>query len=364
MKRTNQFLNFLKFFKGESSKEDTDALLKWIEEDKKNRQEYFMAKRLWLESLEQDEEQVDRSWERLQYRLFGVTGKSFGMRARRRTDLKVYALVASLALLLVTGVYTALRMNSLKSYEQNVNHVETPFGSRTNIILPDGTEVWLNSGSKLTYPTVFSGKNRVVNLSGEAFFDVKKYSGSEFIVRVPDLDIRALGTQFNVKSYPDEDIIETFLLEGKVVVDRRKNKSTFKPITLKPRQKLTFVKDQAGSLQEQIDKPQDKPVEPVEKVQPIPRKQVQISHVIHPDADISWKDEKLVIYSETLLSLSRKLERYYNIEIEFQDEDTKNYVFSGTLDEVTIDEVMRAISVAAPISFSIEKNKVTLCSAN
>jgi len=358
------YLSFLRFFRGEASNVEVNDLLVWLESDKKNRQEYFNAKRAWLESAGDQEEQIDRSWERLQYRLFRPSENDYMIRANRRTDWKIYALVASVAVLLVFGIYSRFRIDSLEQYGRNVNQVEAPFGSRANIVLPDGTEVWLNSGSKLTYALGYAARNREVMLNGEAFFDVKKHSRSAFIVHAKDLSIKALGTRFNIKSYPDERTVEAFLVDGKIVIDKKNHDDAFEPITLKPRQKLTYMENAevAASVHKVQDIESQRSItKSIDKEEPT--QQMNIASVTYPDVDISWKDEKLVIRSETLASMSRKLERFYNIEIIFENEEVRDYVFSGTLDEVTIDEVMRAISSAAPISFSIEKNRVKLYSA-
>lgn len=359
----NSYLIFLKYFRNQASEQESKELLAWLEEKKEHREQYFLAKRIWTESIKDEatENRTDHSWERLEYRLFGSEKNNKPGRLRRNPDWKVYSLVASVAILLMFSVFMTLRLDSIKNFSKNVNRVEVPFGSRTNITLPDGTRVWLNSGSKLSYAQSFFTKNREVELNGEAYFDVAKHMGSTFIVHTNDLEIKALGTQFNVKAYPDDNIVETYLVEGKVVVDHGIEDSQFESVTLRPSQKLTYVKEESVSITEQKTGTENEAAtQTVARDRKESEKKVKIALVRHPETDISWKDEKLVIRSETLASMSRKLERFYNITIEFADNEVKEYMFSGTLDEVTIDEVMKAISSTAPVKYDIHKNKVTI----
>jgi ferric-dicitrate binding protein FerR (iron transport regulator) len=125
---------------------------------------------------------------------------------------------------------------------ENITYTEirAPFGARTEIILPDGSAVWLNAGSKIKYMNVFNRDNREIQLNGEAYFKVTKNTDLPFDVKTGDLSIQALGTEFNVKSYDDEDIIETTLVEGKIAIHQgRKQKAS---VYLEPHQQALYVK--------------------------------------------------------------------------------------------------------------------------
>ncbi|MDP4251971.1 MAG: FecR family protein, partial [Bacteroidota bacterium] len=114
-------------------------------------------------------------------------------------------------------------------------------GARTKLVLPDGTQVWLNSGSKLHYNNDFNTRLREVNLEGEAFFDVVKDAAHPFIVHTSTINVKVLGTAFNVKSYPRDEVIETTLLRGLIEITRKDDPSTPKVI-LKPNEKLIINK--------------------------------------------------------------------------------------------------------------------------
>ena len=135
-----------------------------------------------------------------------------------------------------------------------------PHGSKTEMYLSDGTKVWLNAGTTLRYRTSYSKNKRDVFLDGEAYFDVKKDPEHPFIVHVGDIEVKAVGTSFNVKAYKNEKTVETTLVEGKVLVSK---KNITEPIIMLPNQKLTFVnnnKDFAYSLKELKQEKPDKEV--------------------------------------------------------------------------------------------------------
>jgi ferric-dicitrate binding protein FerR (iron transport regulator) len=265
------------------------------------------------------------------------------------------AVAASISILVATSVFLGFQNYRTSQFTAREHQVTAPLGSRSNIVLPDGSNVWLNSGSKLTYGHNF-GKNREVHLSGEAFFDIEHLNNSSFIVNTSDLRIRVLGTKFNVKSYPDENIIETTLVKGKVEVKSIHEDKSSTPVILSPNQKLVYTKNE-GSID--LDKTEDK-TESTGKEQVERTRNIQIVKNIDPQDNSSWKDGKLIIKSEALESLARKLERYYNVNISFQNDSIKKFKYSGTLEEITIEEVLRALESTSPIRYEINKKQVIL----
>ena len=181
-KEHNKDAVFYRFFTGNATDFESDELLEWLKLSKENRKNYFWAKRIWQESAsgEIDTEQIDRSWERLKYRVFKPEDKKGRIRTKPKADWKIYALAASLAFILTFGLYYGIRMDSVSRYSQKMNKVVVPFGSRSHIVLPDGSKVWLNSGSELQYNVGFGKGDREVTLSGEAYFDVEKVKKSSF----------------------------------------------------------------------------------------------------------------------------------------------------------------------------------------
>jgi len=183
-----------------------------------------------------------------------------------------------------------------------LNQLIVPFGKQSKIILADHTEVWLNAGSRLVYPTVFGGSMRKVQLQGEAFFKVSKDKSNPFIVETNNSNIKVLGTSFNVKAYPDEKIEETVLVEGSVSL--KQGKTIFgKDILLKPEQRV--VVDGTDNS-------------------------YTISNVNVRDYT-SWIEGVFVFNDEPLPSVLMRISRFYNLEIKWMN-DAETRKISGKLD--------------------------------
>jgi len=201
--------------------------------------------------------------------------------------------------------------------------IQCPLGVRVKFQLPDGSTGFLNSGSKLKYPVVFS-KQRTVDLTGEAYFDVVHNEDIPFHVNTRNLDIKVLGTQFDVSAYSDGSVTEVVLKEGKVEI---KGKSGVFAQTLLPGEKITF-----DPLTNSLN---------VKKVD--------------PKLYSAWTNGYLVIDNERLGLAVRKIERWYNAEISIQDEGLKNFRFRATFSDEPLEEVLRFISMTTPITYKIEK---------
>ena len=233
-----------------------------------------------------------------------------------------------------------------------------PYGSRSQVVLPDGSKIWLNSGTTLEYNGQFGRKNRNITMKGEAYFDVAKNKELPFVVNTSDLTIKVLGTAFNVKAYPDEDYIETTVERGIVQVkEDRMNKSDKDNIILKANQKLLYSKNPV--LKENlIYKNKNKAaLESIKKDNTETKLQVdQVSTKKYT----SWKDNRWIIEREELQSLVVKLERRYNVTISITDESLKHYIFSGVLENETLEQVLEAIKLTAPILYKIDQKQVIL----
>ncbi len=189
--------------------------------------------------------------------------------------------------------------------EPNVmNQMIIPYGNQSKVTLADNTVVWLNAGSRLVYPTRFDGKTREVMLFGEAFFEVSKNPKKPFIVKTSDLEIQVLGTQFNVSSYAEDQLIQTVLKEGSVSV-KRNNATLFdKELILKPNQMASFNKN---------------------------TRETQVSEV-DANSFTLWTKGLLGFEEKDFGLIIRKLERYYNISIGFSDPKYSAIRISGKLD--------------------------------
>ncbi|MES1216876.1 MAG: FecR family protein, partial [Bacteroidota bacterium] len=161
---------------------------------------------------------------------------------------KITGLIAALVFIVAAGLGTIFILNNGESkvnstfVTNSINAISTKYGSRSKVELPDGSVVWLNSGSKLTYGKQFGASLREVNLSGEGFFDVVHNAGKPFIIHTAFFDIKDLGTRFNVKCYQEDKTTETSLIEGSVEVTLKKNPA--KKYVLTPDYKLVLFNEE------------------------------------------------------------------------------------------------------------------------
>jgi transmembrane sensor len=200
--------------------------------------------------------------------------------------------------------------------------INVPEGTRIEFLLPDSTSGWLNSGAKLKYPTQFT-RSRKVELVGEAFFKVKHIEHSDFTVGVKDMDIRVLGTKFNVSAYANDAVTEVVLKEGKVEIQGTLAK--FNQV-LHPGEKVSYNHETNLIKTNSVD----------------------------PNIYTAWTKGFLVIDNEPLAQAAKKLERWYGAEIIFQNDELKNFRFKATFQEETLDEVLRFIAMTTPITYKIE----------
>lgn len=226
--------------------------------------------------------------------------------------------------------------------------VTAPLGSTSEIVLPDSSKVWLNAGSKLRYSTSFNQKDRLLYLEGEGYFKVAKNKQLPFVVDAFGFEVKAVGTEFNVKAYQEDAIIETTMVEGKVTL-QHSSEDILDGVYLTPNQKATFYKKEEYVTVEVLKKIEEKK----EELNYIPEHRLVIAPRIDPKSIVSWKENRLIIEREQLGDLAEKLSRKYNFNFEFRSEDIKRFSFTGTLEDETLQQVMNAIKITSPIDYEI-----------
>ena len=218
--------------------------------------------------------------------------------------------------------------------------------------LADGSKVWLNSGSTLKCKNSFGSNNRELHLTGEAFFEVEKNKDLPFVVKTSEIHIIALGTKFNVKAYSEEKTIETTLIEGSVKIESIVVKLSDN-LVLKPNDKAVFTrKSQTVVLTQNKNQTIDQAQIQEEKPK------LEIFESVEPEPIISWKDQRWVINNEKLGNLAVKLERRFDVNFIFDNDVLKEYAFRGTLEDETLEQIMEAIKLSAPVKYIIDKKTV------
>lgn len=248
--------------------------------------------------------------------------------------------------------YSLLLDKSVTKQSNNafVNEVVTKRGSKSSIKLPDGTIVRLNTDSRLTYSNFTAGKNRVVTLIGEAYFDVAHDSSRPFIIHTGKINIKVLGTSFNVRNYPQDKELETSLIKGKIEVSLDSRPEDI--ITLKPTEKLIIAKEQdelsaATKITNSID---NKVV------------LTSITYLRHDSlvAETSWLNDKMVFVNQPLDKIAIELERKYAINITFKDEKVKKYRYTGVFENVSLEKVFQLIKYSKNINYKIDDKNIVI----
>ncbi len=268
------------------------------------------------------------------------------------------AMLAIFAILFFTNSQTQV------TTEKTVSEVSTKNGSRSKMTLPDGTQVWLNSNTKLIYSIEnFAKGKREVTLTGEAYFDVVKNEEHPFLIHANNINIKVLGTAFNVKAYLGEKTTETSLIRGsvEVTVNDRQEK-----IIMKPNEKLIINNDDNGKPGKQdetgkLTAPLPKKKESLLKPQPI----IELSHLTLYPLDNSvvetgWVENRLVFSGETLENIAIKMERWYGVTIVIEDEALQNQLITGSFTEETVQQALQALQISTPFAFKMEKNIITI----
>jgi len=211
------------------------------------------------------------------------------------------------------------------SDKEQINTISTPRGGHYQVILADGSKVWLNASSSLTYPMTFSGSQRKVNLTGEAYFEVAKNADKPFVVEVSGIAVNVLGTQFNVNAYEQEYEIKTTLIEGSVNVSREGLNAV-----LKPGQQAAWQNGREQFILSEVD---------IEQV-------------------VAWKNGLFIFNSDRLSTIMHQLSIWYDFEFEFKD-DVSQKTFSGIISRNdSITNVLDKLALTKEVAFKIEARKV------
>lgn len=214
-----------------------------------------------------------------------------------------------------------------KGAEAVYNTLTTPRGGQYQLTLPDGTKVWLNAASSITYPTAFNGKDRTVIVTGETYFEVARKANQPFIVKSGEMKVAVLGTSFNINAYTDESTIKTSLLEGSIKVSKG-----YMAATLAPGQ------------QAQMDAGDG----------------IEVARMSNPAAVIAWKNGYFAFDKTDLSTVMRQLSRWYDFDVSYEGGKAPTDNFWGDLKRNARLSDIFAVLAKSGISFTINGNKVVV----
>ncbi|HEY5771905.1 MAG TPA: FecR domain-containing protein [Chitinophagaceae bacterium] len=262
-------------------------------------------------------------------------------------------------IILTTGaIYLLTQKNDAKlPTEKGISSIVTKNGNRTKVVLPDGSQVWLNAGSNLDYDnSTFNKELRAVSLNGEAYFDVTRDPEKPFIIHTKKMDIKVLGTVFNVRSYSDEKIAEAALIKGSIEVtltDRKDQK-----IILKPNEKISISNEEPKS--------EKKP----EKISSVKAVAVRIPQFevndLKPNptyniiGEIAWTQNKLFFEDEIFEDIVLRMERWFGKKVTIANESLKNVHYTGNYENETLEEVLLSLKLSKSFNFRIGNDNVVI----
>jgi hypothetical protein len=327
----------IKFLDDKCTDEELKEVLHWIKNDSLDNQSKSWGYQDWKE-FKMDENLMDNDdlislLDKIHHK---INIKSQSIKKPKAT-IAAWLTRAAAILLIPVLAFHFYTISNIKSesltYTSNLTidsiEIIAPAGSRTVVQLSDGSEVHLNYGSKLKYPQNFTGDTRGVILLGEGYFNVVHNPEKPFIVKTGKLNVKALGTKFNVQAYPGEEIIATTLVEGKVLVEKTATNANIKTIgAMEPGQHVSYninnneVSCTKGSVEKYI----------------------------------AWKDGKLVFKNETLVEVTDRLSRMYNVDFEILD-NVKNYSYTVTFIDEPLFQILELITIATPVTYKVLPRK-------
>lgn len=318
--------------------EEINILREWIKRDAANREAFENISRYWNSAkIEIAARHKEVAYAELLKRV-GLYTESQATTTKLKTQKISKLPFFSAAAIIVVSiffsflVYFFLEDQDLQNISDSVVVNENPAGQKSMINLPDGSTVWLNARSSISYTENFSDSVRKVKLSGEAFFDIVKDAGKPFTVDVEGLNINVLGTKFNVKAYPEDLQTNVSLVSGKVKVEKHKSRSGQNAYFLSPGEALEY-----SLVDGEIRK--------------------KTFNVVDVTA---WKEGILVLNNDSFESFKKKLEMWYGVEVNVSGKPSDDFIVTGKFRNENMENVLRALQFSRDFEFDIEGKVLTI----
>lgn len=321
----------MKYLAHECTSDELKEIERQISRDKSNAEQLFESERIWNlknEICYSDEKVIEKAYQRL-ISTVGMA-ESVSSRGRRRSIVKVrlwwqLGAAAVIAILLVMNLLRPVVINESPDIVWNSIHV--PHGQRADVTLSDGTKVSLNSATTLRYPGRFTEETRCVKLEGEGYFEVAHDEAHPFIVNTEKINVKVLGTIFNLKAYPFEQI-EVTLAKGKVEVESSDHRNK---ITMRPNERILYSEVQGMVLQQGLN----------------------------TDLLSAWTKGEAAYINKPLADICADLERRYNVQIKIENADLAKVVFTCHLKEnTTIEQVMNLLKGTHKLNYRIRNKEI------
>ncbi len=313
----------------ETDQKDRKLLEEWLALDVKNSE--FLEELMVIDTLSQPGTEIypdkAKSWSKIEQRITSSKSKQFFAANKFR-----YAAAAAILLFAVNVFLIARYLTDANNLRNQYTEIVSPPGQKSKVVLPDSSVVWLNSGTILSWSKNFNKRQREVKLTGEGFFEVKKDESKTFRVNAGILSVEVLGTQFNVKSYPDDDFQEITVSEGKVGLSvygkelrqLEKNDQAYYDLSTN---KISYRKES-------------------------------------PDIVSSWKNNELIFEDKPIEGIIKYLERWYGVKIDADDGILDGQRYTFTVKTESFREMLEILKVLIPFDYEINGKEVKLNSHN
>ena len=319
-----------KFFKKEASSEERRILIEWIRKPGIRNEFNLLCEQMWKEAaVEIDKTVEEEMWNHLQRNL--DEPKILSPKKRRWQPI-IYKVVATILLPVCLGLATYFGVEHMNKVSQDPFMVAVDYGQKANLTLPDGTKVWLNSATHLSYDAEYNKSDRKIYLDGEAYFEVTKNRHKPFTVESDAMRVRVLGTTFNFKCDKRCRIAEATLIEGKIEVKGNKDEGQ---IVLAPGQRAELNRNSGRLTVKQVD----------------------------AKLDAVWRDNLIPFNKANIFTITKALERFYDVKIILSPDIRSDKTYSGVLKKKsTIESVLKSLQNSIPIEYKIVGNNIFISS--
>jgi ferric-dicitrate binding protein FerR (iron transport regulator) len=315
---------------GEASSQEVSFINTWLQESPSNREAYEKLQAIWKDRpqpLLVSSEAVNKAWQRVSAKTVASTYNT----VQGRFLYKPWAAVAAVVMLVLVAWW--FLVPSERTWEQAaLLTLATQPGEKQQITLPDGSVVWLNENSSLTYPETFSALLREVALVGEAYFEVQASPEKPFLINLRKGQVRVIGTKFNVRSIDEEPVIETSVITGRVEFLTEEASSQKSPLLLTPNNRAAYD-TRTGEIQ----------VVAAESV-----------------LDASWKDGQIVFRDAPLHDVARILQRKFRKTVQLSNKQLANCRFTATFTDEPLEELLDIMALTGEYRFRMENDTVTI----
>ena len=315
----------INYLTGNATPEEIEELVKWVNESPDHMRVYEQIRNIW-EVSHPAFDVTDEDEERAQKMLLSDISDNIGWIKRIGTYWQHVAAILILPLI-AYSIYQHKKINDYNLTGITQQEIIIPYGTHSSLNLPDGSIAWLNAGSRIKFPTLFKKGERIVEISGEAYFHVKADKKSPFVVKTEMLDITATGTEFNVEAYKDEHTAVT-MVKGVVAVNKKGDKENKIDIPVGGR----VLYDKNGNL----------------------------SHIMSdedPYKWCAWKDGNLIFRDDSLSYILKKIGRSYNVDIAIKDPTLGHQLYRARFENESLSVILDLMKMTAPIEYKIESAK-------